>query len=261
VTVPEASVPQDHTVDTFLGGLVTLVQPAKGHRAGLDAALLQALVPVEASGHAIDLGAGVGTVPLSLAARAAGLTVIGVERDPTLVAYAREALERPENSAFADRIRIIEADVTERRQEREALGLPDASADWVLMNPPFDVEGRVRTSPDDRRRSAHVSDAGGLSAWCRTDAGLLKPGGTLCLIHRAQSLREVLEGLAGRFGEARITPVHPTAERAASRILVAARPGSRGGPQLMPGLVLHRADGSWTGVADAILRGRADLAS
>ena len=35
----------DHSVDAFLGGLLTLVQPRKGHRAGLDAALLQAIVP------------------------------------------------------------------------------------------------------------------------------------------------------------------------------------------------------------------------
>ena len=128
------------------------------------------------------------------------------------------------------------------------------------MNPPFDTEGRVRASPEDRRRSAHVSDAGALSAWCRTAAGLLKAGGTLCLIHRAQSLAEVLEALAGRFGEARITPVHPSAERPASRILVAARRGSRGGPELMPGLILHRPDGTWTDEADAILRGTASLA-
>jgi tRNA1(Val) A37 N6-methylase TrmN6 len=260
VTAPQAATLESHTVDAFLGGLVTLVQPAKGHRAGLDAALLQALVPAGASGHAIDLGAGVGTVAFSIAARAAALTVIGVERDRTLVQCAQDALQSWENRGFAARVRIVAADVTERREQREALGLADASADWVLMNPPFDIEGSVRTSPDDRRRSAHVSDAGGLSAWCRTAAGLLKPGGTLCLIHRAQSLREVLEGLAGRFGEARITPVHPSAERPARRILVAARRGSRGGPQLMPGLVLHRADGSWTGEADAILRGKADLA-
>ena len=35
----------NRAVDAFLGGRLRLVQPSKGHRAGLDAALLQALVP------------------------------------------------------------------------------------------------------------------------------------------------------------------------------------------------------------------------
>lgn len=247
------------SVDRFLGGLVTLVQPRRGHRAGLDAALLQALVPANASGQAIDLGSGVGTVAFAVAARAPALTAIGVERDAGLVACGQAALARPENAAFADRVRLVEADVTARLGERDALGLGDRSADWVLMNPPFDVPGAVRASPDARRRSAHVAEAGALDAWCRTAAGLAKPGGFVCLIHRAQALPEVLAALAGRFGDIRLLPVHAAAGDPAIRILARARRGSRAGPRIMPALVLHEPDGSWTAAADALLQGRAEL--
>jgi len=247
------------SVDRFLGGLVTLVQPRRGHRAGLDAALLQTLVPAGASGHAIDLGSGVGTVAFSLAARAAALTVTGVERDGGLVACGRAALARPENAAFADRVRLVEADVTARLAERNLHGLADRSADWVLMNPPFDLAGQVRASPDARRRSAHVTEPGSLEGWCRTAAGFAKPGALLGLIHRAQALPDVLAALAGWFGDIRLLPVHPAAGDPAIRILVRARGGSRAGPQIMPGLVLHQPDGSWTPAVDALLRGRAEL--
>lgn len=247
------------SADLFLGGLVTLVQPRKGHRAGLDAALLQALVPNEATGCAVDLGTGAGPVAFAVAARAPALSAIGVEREPELIACARAALQRPENSGFAPRVRLLEADVTGRRDTREAAGLADGSADYVLMNPPYDRPGRVRPSPDPGRRRAHVADAGALAAWCRTAAGLSKPGGHLGLIHRAAALPEILDALAARFGDIRVLPVHPAPSSPANRVVVRARRGSRAGLQLMPGLVLHLADGSWTTQADEILRGRAEL--
>jgi tRNA1(Val) A37 N6-methylase TrmN6 len=255
----EASAPA--TADLFLGGLVKLIQPVGGHRAGLDAALLQALVPAEATGRAVDLGAGAGAGAFAVAARATQLSVVGVERDTTLVALARSALREPENAAFAARVSFIEADVTGKPAALAAVGLEDGSADWVLMNPPFDIPGTVRESPDAARQSAHVAEADALDAWCRTAARLLTPSGKLGLIHRAQALPRVLDALAARFGDVRVRPVHPRAEEPASRILVRAVRGSRAGISLLPGLVLHRPGGGWTEEADAILRGRIGISA
>lgn len=239
---------------------MTLIQPRSGHRAGLDAALLQAVVPADAAGNAVDLGSGVGTVALSVAARVPGLRVTGVELSAELIACARRALAHPGNGAFAERVRFVQQDVTARRTLREAAGLEENSADWVLMNPPFDVAGTVRESPDPDRRFAHVAGLGALSDWCRTAAGLLKPGGHLGMIHRAAALDAILQALTGRFGDCRIVPVHPTRAAAASRVLILATGGSRAGLSLMPGLILHREDGRWTEEADLILHGERQIA-
>jgi tRNA1(Val) A37 N6-methylase TrmN6 len=248
----------DRTVDAYLGGRVTLVQPVKGHRAGLDAALLQALVPDNANGRAVDLGTGVGTVAFCVAARAPGVAVTGVEREAELVACARSALAIPGNAGFAGRVAIIEADVADRRALRGGGELAHP-VDWVLMNPPYFTPGRTQPSPDPARRSAHSTEAGMFASWARSAADLLKPGGTLGLIHRADALMEVLEALAGRFGDVRVLPVHPSEGAAATRILVRSRRGSRAPLQVRPGLVLHRPGGGWTDEADAILRGERDL--
>lgn len=248
----------DVTVDGFLDHRVTLVQPRGGHRAGLDAALLQALVPAEAEGLAVDLGTGVGTIAFCVAARAAGLLVTGVERDASLVECARAALALRQNAGFAGRVRIVEADVR-ALSELERAGLQAGSADWVLMNPPYDAEGRVCASPDERRREARVAGPDALSAWVDSAAALLKRGGALGLIHRATALAAVLALLHPRFGHLRILPIHPAAEKPASRIVVRAQLGSRASLQLMPPLVLHDASGAWTPAADAVLRGRAGL--
>jgi tRNA1(Val) A37 N6-methylase TrmN6 len=256
--VSDAAAPPQHTTDSFLGGRVALVQPRKGHRAGLDAALLQALLPQHAAGRLVDLGAGVGTVAFSAAARASRLTAIAVERDPALIALAREALQLPANAGISARVRLVTADAGDAEAVRGSLGEAQA-ADWVLMNPPFDTPGRSRPSPDEGRRAAHVGDAGLLQAWRRTAAALLKSGGTLGLIHRAEALPQVIEALGDAFGGISVLPVHPAAGEAASRIVVRAERASRAPFRLLPGLVLHQSGGEWTDEADAILKGRTDL--
>jgi tRNA1(Val) A37 N6-methylase TrmN6 len=185
--------------------------------------------------------------------------VTGVDNDAAMLALARLSLARPENAAFAPRVRLIEADAASARRSREAAGLMDTSADLVLMNPPFHAEGASRPSPDARRRAAHVAAEGSLRAWLATAAGLLRPRGRLLLVHRADALPALLGDLQGRFGGLRVLPLHPREGEAASRILVAAVKASRAPLALLPGLVLHEADGRWTAPAEGCLTGRRTL--
>jgi len=245
--------------DGFLGGRVHLYQPRGGHRVGFDAAFLQASIPGEASGHLIDFGAGCGAVALAAAARAPALTVTGVEREPAMVALADRALADPGNAEFAGRVRFVEGDVTAGRAGREALGLADQSADWLVMNPPFETAGHVRAAPDRLKAAAHVMNAGGLDAWIQSAAGLLKAKGRLAAIHRADALADLITALAGRFGAVKLLPLHPRSGEAASRLVVTAICASKAPLSLLPGMVLHEKDGTWTPAAADILTGRMAL--
>ena len=250
----------NHTVDAFLGGRVTLIQPRKGHRAGLDAALLQALVPASAWGLAIDLGTGVGTVAFCLAARAVRLSVVGIERDPGLVACGAEALTLPQNASFAGRVRLVAAKIAESPDLRGRLAIAE-DAGWVLMNPPFRSEAIGTPSPDVRRRGAHMAEEGLLESWLSAAGKLMKRGAMLGLIHRADALMEVIHSLSGRFGSIQIRPVHPSQSAAAIRILVTALRASRAPPAILPALMRHQPGGGWTPQTDALLRGEAELAT
>jgi tRNA1(Val) A37 N6-methylase TrmN6 len=249
----------ERTVDAFLGGRVTLIQPRKGHRAGLDAALLQALVPADATGHAIDLGAGVGSVAFSVAARVPAIKVTGIERDPDLVACGVEALALVQNAAFSKRVLVIAGDAGAPEVWRDRAGLSKKGADFVLMNPPFDREGGGSVSPDARRGTAYVAPPGLLESWCASAASLLNAGGMLGMIHRPAALPEIFEALVPRFGEIHIRPIHAHRSDDAGRILISARHGRRAPASILPGLVLHQSDGAWTPEADAILKGQAEL--
>ena len=257
---PGAALPP-YTKDRFLGGRVTLLQPQKGHRAGLDAALLQAVVPADAQGLLIDMGAGVGTVAFAAASRAPGLNAVALERDASLAALADAALRLTENAGFAARVRVAAADAGDPDAACTAMGVAAGHADWVLMNPPFDEPGCVRPSPQAGKRRAYLAEAGLLDAWARSAAAFLKPGGILGLIHRAEALPEIIDALAGAFGGIGVRPARPAHDAPARRVIVVAKRGSRAPFTLLPGLVLHEPGGAWTAAADAVLRGEATLAA
>jgi tRNA1(Val) A37 N6-methylase TrmN6 len=197
-------------------------------------------------------------VAFCAAARAQALRVVGVERDAALVALGYGALALPQNTAFAARVRLVDADVGDLELSKR-IEVSAGAADFVLMNPPFDSPARSRGSPDATRREAHLAAPGLLGEWCAVAAHLLKRGGVLGLIHRADAFADVLAALAGHFGDIRILPVHPTRDADAIRILVRAKAGSRAPGGIAPGLFLHAANGAPTPEAEAILRGRGEL--
>jgi tRNA1(Val) A37 N6-methylase TrmN6 len=242
---------QAFTDDAALGGRLTLRQPARGHRFGHDAILLAASTPAVAGEVAVDLGAGVGAAGLALARRVAGLTVRLVEIDPELAGLAAGNAAR---NGLAERVTAHALDVAAPPAAFAAAGLTAECADRVLMNPPFHEAGRAQPSPDARRRVAHVAPTGSLSSWLGTAARLLRTGGTLSLIYRADGLDEVWAALAPAFGAIAVQLVHPKPGAAAIRILLCAIKGSAAPSRLLPGLVLNGADGRPSAEVEAVLR-------
>lgn len=237
----------------LLAGAVRLLQPARGHRAGTDAVLLAAAAPVAEGDLVVDVGAGTGAVGLMIAARAT-VTLLLVEKDTTLAALCGRnlALNGREGRAIA-------VDVLDRGAW-PAAGLQPGTADLVATNPPFLEAGRGRPSPDAERAAAHVLPPGAHRAWLAACAALLRPGGRLAVVQRADRLDAVLDGLRGSFGGVTLRFVHPRAADPAHRVLVTATKGSRAPLAVAPPLVLHDASGAFTPEAAALHRGEAALA-
>jgi tRNA1(Val) A37 N6-methylase TrmN6 len=240
--------------DAFLAGRLRLRQTERGHRAGTDAVLLAAAAPAETAGLVVDAGAGTGAVGLAAALRAPLARIGLVEIDSGTAALARENIAVNE---LAARVRLFEADLLSPASRRAA-GLVDEAADLVLTNPPYLDASRARVSPDPRRALAHVS-AGGLEPWLRACLALLRPGGELTMIHRADSLQECLASVGARLGALRVLPVTARAGDPATRILLRGVKGSKGPLKLLSPLVLHEADGAFTDEAEALARGEGEL--
>ena len=249
--MPDDDADPPGSTDTLLNGRLRLHQPRGGHRAGSDAVLLAAAAPDGFAGHAVDLGAGVGTAGLILAMRCPSARVRLVENDPVAADHARRNVEE---NGWSARVDVLETDLF----DKAAMGSLDASADLVLTNPPFLDPARARPPRDPGRRKAYVMPAPGLPAWIAAAAACLKSGGTLILIHRADAVPDLLAACRAQFGGLILMPLLPDAETPARRILLRARKGSKTPFALAPPVVLHEA-GAFTPRIAAIHRGDASL--
>lgn len=244
----------DVTEDMFLDGQLRLRQPRRGHRAGHDAVLLAAATPGQPGDRVVEFGAGVGTAGLCVAHRVAGLDLVLTEIDETLAALARINAEANKIAA-----QVLTFDVTASADVFAASGLGPDTADGVLMNPPFNDAARHRASPDPARQSAHVAAADTLERWTHAARRVLKSGGALTLIWRADGLADVLAALARGFGSVEILPVHPTPGAPAIRVLVGAVKGGRAPMALHSGVVLLDTNGEAGHEIQAVLGGKAAL--
>ncbi|MDZ4366500.1 MAG: methyltransferase [Afipia sp.] len=244
----------DVTEDMFLGGQLRLRQPRRGHRAGHDAILLAAATPARAGHRVVEFGAGVGAAGLAVARRVTGLDLVLVEIDDMLAALAYANAE-----ANGIEAKVTLLDVTASADVFAASELGPDSADIVLMNPPFNDAERHRASPDPARQSAHVAVADTLETWTHAARRVLKSGGVLTLIWRADGLAQVLAALERGFGSVGILPVHPNPQGAAIRVIVSATKGGRAPMALHPGLVLQDPEGEGGAEAAAVLGGKAVL--
>ncbi|MCS6625500.1 methyltransferase [Roseibacterium beibuensis] len=251
MTVAPPSPPEVEIVENaVLGGRVRLRQPAKGYRAGMDAALLAAAAGAKAGDRVIEAGCGAGAVLMQMAARAPGVSLAALERDPVMAALARENAAL--NGADAT---VVEGDVAAGFR---ALGLEPF--DLAVSNPPFfDDPGALR-APAPGKHGAWMADDG-LAAWTRFLLKAVREGGRIVVVHRADRLADLLALLGETAGSFSVRPVHPFADEPAKRVLVQAIKTGKAPLRLLPPLVMHdRTGGKHAAEAEAILRGEAPLA-
>lgn len=244
----------DTTEDAFLDGQLRLRQPKSGHRAGHDAMLLAAATMAKAGDRVVEFGAGVGAAGLALAKRVGGIGLVLVEIDRDLAVLARENASR--NALDAE---VIALDVTAPPEVFANVGLTPDSVDAVLMNPPFNDAARHRASPVTARASAHVAGSTTLESWVHAARRILKSGGALTLIWRADGIAEVLAALSTGFGSLAIVPVHANAGRPAIRVLVRGVKGGKAPARVASGLVLNDESGLPNKRVAEMLSGKRDL--
>lgn len=236
----------------LLGGRVTLRQPSRGYRAGLDAALLAAACDAAPGARVIEAGCGAGAVLMAGAARRPGVHFTGVERDAEALALARENAAL---NGLADRVEAISGNINAGFASH---GLKPFDA--ALSNPPFFDDPAALRAPAVEKRGAWMAEAG-LASWTTYLLKAVREGGAITLIHRADRLADILSGLGQGAGSFQVRPIHPFADAPAKRVVVRAIKTGKAPLRLLPPLILHPRDGATkhTPEAEAVLRGEADL--
>lgn len=247
---------QTTTRDAFLGGRITLSQPQKGFRAGLDSVLLGAAVRA-GTGQLLDLGAGVGTAGLVALSLDRAKEAVLVERD---VATADLAAQNIDDNGFGERARVLPLDIMSPGPMKRAAGLAENFFDVVIANPPFFEAGQGTLAPETSRADARHMDGSALENWARCAAGCARGGGELIVIYPAQGLVHLLNAIAPRFGGVTVLPISPRSGEDATRLLVRGTKGSRAPLTLKATRALHGAAGrDLAPEFDAIFRGQAAL--
>ncbi len=224
------------TADTLLRGRVRMYQPARGARMSLDPVLLAGFVRPP-FGRFLDIGCGVGPLSFLLLARDPGATGLAVEIQPRLAALAARGRD---DNGWTARLRIVEADV-------RTAGLPLASFDLVVTNPPYRTVDSSPPSPDRERALAHHEIALRLHEWIAVAGRAVRPDGRVSAILPSARAGELATALAAAgLPPIRTRLVHPRAGEPASRILVEARAGQAMAVETESPLVVHEADGRFT---------------
>jgi len=137
-------------------------------------ALLGVLRKVAPSaGTIIDLGCGTGVLAASIAKARPGVQVIATDASASAVRSAEATMRLNE---LADRVTVV--------REDGLVGMPDASADAILLNPPFHVGAVVHTGIAERL----FADA----------ARVLRPGGELWTVFNTHlGYRQALARMVG----------------------------------------------------------------
>ena len=244
------------SITDFFGQQIRLAQSDTGHRAGTDAILLASLVEASEAGLVVDAGAASGAAGLCVARRFPSAKVRLIEIDQGQIALARQNIAMND---FSDRVEVLHGDLLGSYEEREKQSLTKEEADCVITNPPYLDAAAHRVSPDQDKSRAHMMPQEGLTNWLKSCAALLKPKGRLHMIHRADQLPEILSALPKNFGAIRIIPIHPRDDQHATRLLLSATKNSRAPLTLVPGFILHEANGQFTTKAKALHEGQCGL--
>lgn len=225
----------EETLDAVCG--VQLFQRAQGYRFNLDSVLLAHFAaqwaPAVRGGRSVDLGSGVGIIPLILARKFGWSDLTALELQPGLHRLAERNVQL---NRMEGKVRPLQGDL------RRVSGLLPAEAfDTVLCNPPYRPVREGRVAPDEEKAIAKHEIACSLQDVLKASGYLLSTRGSALLIVPVARLEELLVHLrdAG-FSAQTLRLVHPREDRPAKLALLAAGKGSRTKLSALPPLVLHR---------------------
>lgn len=231
---------RNETFDTLFGGKIRVVQEKDGYRFSIDAILLAAFVWLRKGERVIDLGTGVGVIPLILSKRGEGAEeIVGVEIQGRLAELAKRNIIM---NGLEEFITIYQGDIKGLHDT-----FPPSSFDVVVTNPPYYRVSSGRINPRSQKAIARHEVTCNIDDILQVARYLLKRDGRIFVIFPAQRAITLLDSLRSATLEPkRLRWVHSREGEEAKFILAEAHKGGGEGVEVLPPFFVYSVNGSYT---------------
>ena len=229
---------ENERIDDLQIRSLSIIQRTDGFCFGCDAVLLSHFASVKKGDRVLDLCTGTGIIPLLLWAKKSPREIVGVEIISEIAAMA----ERSVKLNGIDNIKIINDDL------KNCVSLFGREVfDIVTCNPPYEKKGGGIVNPDDVKAVARHEIMCTLDDVISVSASVLKFGGKLCMVHRANRMADVLCTMRKHSIEPkRIQMIAPSAEKEPNLFLVEGMKGSKPFLKFEKTLYMYDCDGNYT---------------
>ncbi len=180
---------------------------------GTDSVLLTDFANVRPGSRVADLCTGNGIIPILLCAKYKPASVVGIElQEPSFKLACRNA----QLNGLEDVISFINDDAKNYRNH-----FAGGSFDIVTCNPPYMPAKSGFVNPDDKKAIARHEIMINIEDIVSVAAGMLKFGGHLYMVHRAERLCDIVCTMRKyKIEPKRLCFIHPSPDRAPGLILI-----------------------------------------
>lgn len=208
----------------------------------LDSTLLASFVTINSSDKKIiDLGTGNAPIPLFLTLRTRA-DIYGIEIQEEIYDLAKRSVEL---NNLENQITIINADA---KEIYKTLGV--SSFDVVTVNPPyFPYQENSNINKNDYKTIARHEICFSLNDALVAGRRLLKDGGTLAMVHRAERMMDILEAFReNKIEPKRIRFVYPkqNSTEALAILIEGKKSGKKGALKILKPLYVYNSQGKYT---------------
>ncbi|EJG1258195.1 SAM-dependent methyltransferase [Staphylococcus pseudintermedius] len=203
-----------------------------------DALLLGHFTEVRKRDRILDMCAGNGVIPLLLSDKGNNV-ITGVEIQPQLVNMAVRSVQY---NHLEDRITMVEMDINALIQ-----AYSPAQFDLITCNPPYFKANQTNQHQLEAHKIARHEIYCTLDDCLRVSNHLLKEGGRVVMVHRAERMLDLFESMRHyRIEPKRLHMIYSKPGKAAQTIVVEGRKGGRQGLDIAPPFYIYDEQGDYT---------------
>lgn len=237
--LPKVKLKPKERLDDLIHDDLKVIQSKEHFSFAIDAVLLAYFIDVRAGDKVIDLGTGTGVIPLLITTRNNPAQIVGVEIQTELVDMAQRSIKY---NHLEDIIKIEELDIRNLKEEFIA-----ESFDVVVSNPPYLPVGQGKVSPKESIAIARHEVKVELEGIIDISSYLVKFGGEVAYVHRAERLDEILTLMSQHNLQPKnLRLIYPKQDKRCNLILVKGVKGAKPGLVIDKPLIIYQDNGEYT---------------